>query len=113
MAFFCYSENAFFIGKGVMDGSKPKTLKHRIQTYQRKEEDSMINKTTVVLMAALFMVLLPALSLAGTVDLPKTGQTTSYAIGDDGDIQAGVAWPYPRFTTNATDTTVTDNLRQA
>ncbi|MBF0539421.1 MAG: DUF1566 domain-containing protein, partial [Nitrospirae bacterium] len=46
---------------------------------------------------------------AGTVSLPKTGQTTSYAAGDDGALQVGVAWPYPRFTVNG-DQTVTDNL---
>ncbi len=38
----------------------------------------------------------------------KTGQTTSYATGDDGDLQKGVAWPDPRFTDNG-DGTVTDN----
>ena len=40
---------------------------------------------------------------------PKTGQTTSYATGDDGDLQKGVAWPSTRFTDNS-DGTVTDNL---
>jgi hypothetical protein len=39
----------------------------------------------------------------------KTGQTTSYAAGDDGDLQKGVTWPSPRFTDNG-DGTVTDNL---
>ena len=39
---------------------------------------------------------LPALS--GTVNLPKTGQTQSYAVGDDGDVEAGLDWPDPRFT---------------
>jgi hypothetical protein len=39
----------------------------------------------------------------------KTGQTTSYYTGDDGDIQAGVDWPVQRFTDNG-DGTVTDNL---
>ena len=39
----------------------------------------------------------------------KTGQTTSYATGDDGDLEKGVAWPNPRFTDNG-DGTVTDNL---
>lgn len=43
------------------------------------------------------------------VDLPKTGQTTSYLTGDDGDIQAGAAWPSPRFTDNGNGT-ITDNL---
>jgi hypothetical protein len=38
-----------------------------------------------------------------------TGQTGSLAPGDDGDIQAGVPFPSPRFTDNG-DGTVTDNL---
>jgi hypothetical protein len=41
--------------------------------------------------------------------VPKTGQTTSYATGDDGDLEAGVAWPDPRFTIHG-DGTVTNNL---
>jgi hypothetical protein len=39
----------------------------------------------------------------------KTGQTTSYAQGDDGDLEKGVAWPEPRFMDNE-DGTVTDSL---
>lgn len=39
----------------------------------------------------------------------KTGQTSPYAPGDDGDLEAGVAWPNPRFTDNG-DGTVKDNL---
>jgi hypothetical protein len=41
--------------------------------------------------------------------VPKTGQTTPYAAGDDGTWQKGVAWPTPRFTDN-NNGTVTDNL---
>jgi len=41
--------------------------------------------------------------------VPKTGQTTLYATGDDGDLEKGVAWPSPRFTDNGNGT-VTDNL---
>jgi hypothetical protein len=41
--------------------------------------------------------------------VPKTGQTTTYETGDDGDLERGVAWPDPRFTDNE-DGTVTDNL---
>jgi hypothetical protein len=41
--------------------------------------------------------------------VPQTGQTTNYAAGDDGDIQAGVVPPDPRFTDNG-DGTITDNL---
>ncbi len=39
----------------------------------------------------------------------KTGQTTFYAAGDDGDLEKGVAWPSPRFADNGNGT-VTDNL---
>jgi hypothetical protein len=39
----------------------------------------------------------------------KTGQTLSYATGDDGDLEMGVAWPDPRFTDHGNGT-VTDNL---
>ncbi len=39
----------------------------------------------------------------------KTGQTTTYAVGDDGDLEKGVAWPSPRFTDNGNGT-VTDKL---
>ncbi len=43
------------------------------------------------------------------VPIAKTGQTTSYATGDDGNLQKGATWPNPRFTENG-DGTVTDNL---
>lgn len=41
--------------------------------------------------------------------LPRTGQSTSYAVGDDFSRQTGVAWPGVRFTDNANGT-VTDHL---
>ncbi|RJQ55605.1 MAG: DUF1566 domain-containing protein [Nitrospiraceae bacterium] len=41
--------------------------------------------------------------------LAKTGQTTSYAVGDDGDLQAGTALTGPRFIDSG-DGTITDNL---
>jgi hypothetical protein len=52
---------------------------------------------------------LEQLTSPGLVPVTKTGQTTSYATGDDGDLQKGVAWPVPRFTDHG-DGTVTDNL---
>ncbi len=39
----------------------------------------------------------------------KTGQTTSFEPGDDGELERGVPWPNPRFTDNL-DGTITDNL---
>ena len=56
---------------------------------------------------------------ASAIELPRTGQTICYdtsgnvisctGTGQDGEIQAGVAWPEPRFTDNGDDT-MTDNL---
>lgn len=43
-----------------------------------------------------------------TALVPKTGQTTSYTNGDDGDLQAGVSESAARFTDNM-DGTITDN----
>jgi Protein of unknown function (DUF1566) len=54
-----------------------------------------------------------------TISLPKTGQTKCYDLpgaeipcagtGQDGELQAGIAWSVPRFNDNG-DETVTDNL---
>jgi len=73
----------------------------------------------------LLTILLAVLSITasayagGVIELPQTGETKCYdssgaeiacaGTGQDGDIQAGVAWPSPRFTDNG-DQTVTDNL---
>ena len=56
---------------------------------------------------------------APAIEVPRTGQTTCYntagnpidctGTGQDGDIQAGVAWPDPRFT-DIGDGTMKDNL---
>jgi len=56
---------------------------------------------------------------SGVLAPPKTGQTACYDIsgtaiactgtGQDGELQAGAAWPSPRFTENA-DQTLTDRL---
>jgi hypothetical protein len=47
--------------------------------------------------------------LAYPAPVPKTGQTASYAFGDDGHLEKGVAWPSPRFITSTTGV-VTDTL---
>jgi len=68
----------------------------------------MMQRTAVCLLLALEL-LLPLHVNAETLQLPQTGQTTSYAAGDDGALQKGVAWPNPRFTDNG-NLTITDNL---
>lgn len=59
-------------------------------------------------------------AFAQFIDLPRTGQTTCYdsagaviacpGTGQDGEIQAGVPWPDPRFTVSTDGYCVTDNL---
>ena len=66
----------------------------------------------VLLVIALIMVAVmvtDSISYAGKINLPETGQATSYATGDDGELKKGIAWPDPRFTDNGNGT-VTDNL---
>ena len=46
---------------------------------------------------------------SGPCKIWRTGQTYSYAAGDDGDLQQGVTWPDPRFRDNS-DGTITDYL---
>jgi len=45
----------------------------------------------------------------GPAPVEKTGQTTSFATGDDGDLEKGVAWPNARFNDRGNGTIV-DNL---
>ncbi|KJU84288.1 secreted protein, partial [Candidatus Magnetobacterium bavaricum] len=47
----------------------------------------MLKKVTLAML--IVSLLLPAVIMAGTIELPKTGQTTTYATGDDGAIEAG------------------------
>jgi hypothetical protein len=64
-------------------------------------------------------IFLASTTFAGTVNLPKTGQTKCYdsvgteiscaGTGQDGEIQAGVTWLNPRFKDNG-DGTMTDTL---
>lgn len=56
-----------------------------------------------------FYVWLVRDGISGQAEVPQTGQTTTYTADDDGDVQAGVALPQPRFTDNL-DGTVTDEL---
>ncbi|HBG07820.1 MAG: hypothetical protein A2075_22915 [Geobacteraceae bacterium GWC2_58_44] len=45
----------------------------------------------------------------GTVEVAATGQSKSYAAGDDGALQKGARWPDPRFSDNG-DQTMVDHL---
>lgn len=64
---------------------------------------------TLLCLLSAFTILNSSPVGAGQALVPETGQTTSYAAGDDGALRPGVAWPSPRFTNNGNGT-VTDNL---
>lgn len=81
-------------------------------------EDMII--TRLIIAAAMLMLLAPSQTMAApAVELPRTGQTTCWdsggkevgcsATGHDGEVQAGVAWPVPRFIDNGNGT-LTDRL---
>lgn len=75
-----------------------------------------------VCFVALALTFIPCLTVAGEVELPRTGQTTCYddngngvvcaGTAQDGEVQAGVAWPSPRFTpgTGGESDCMIDNL---
>ena len=50
-------------------------------------------KTLISILTAVIILLIPIAALAADPPVPvaKTGQITSYATGDDGDIEKGVA----------------------
>ena len=60
-----------------------------------------------------FIILNSTFSIASAATppapIPQTGQTISYAAGDDGALRNGVVWPNPRFNDNGNGT-ATDNL---
>ncbi|MCX5885360.1 MAG: DUF1566 domain-containing protein [Proteobacteria bacterium] len=73
----------------------------------------------IICLTMVVTLMMAVVAFAGTINLPRTGQTKCYdttgteiacsGTGQDGEIQAGVAWPDPRFTDNG-DETMTDNL---
>ncbi|MCP4623155.1 MAG: DUF1566 domain-containing protein [bacterium] len=90
----------FFLGLNEVAGGKPKKPDppEPIMIMLDEIYDIVLDTNTKV-------------TPATCTDAPvaKTGQTESYAAGDDGDLEKGMAWPNPRFTDNS-DGTVTDNL---
>ena len=67
----------------------------------------MTKKTLIFIALAVFIT--GMVFAEGDVSLPRTGQTTMHAAGDDGDLEKGVAWPDPRFADNGNGT-ICDNL---
>jgi len=66
-------------------------------------------ETTVLKSKKTYALAVRSVTQGNLYEIPMTGQTMSYAFGDDGDIEAGTAWPEQRFLDNG-DGTVTDTL---
>lgn len=76
---------------------------------ERKVQGGDVMKTAGMLVLALSISFVSLSAQAQPAKTWRTGQTTSYEAGDDGDLERGVSWPSPRFTDNGNGT-VTDNL---
>ena len=69
----------------------------------------MAKKVGIYLLSGCLALFVAASAVsAAPADLPRTGQTKVTATGDDGSLQAGVAWPYPRFTNSDGSTPVSE-----
>lgn len=88
--------NGAVTASGTASGSIALAAGPNTITIEVTSEDRTATKTFLI-------------ALYRAIRLPQTGQTTSYATGDDGDLEKGVAWPVPRFQDNG-DGTVTDKL---
>ncbi|MEW6053690.1 MAG: DUF1566 domain-containing protein [Nitrospirota bacterium] len=71
-------------------------LAHGIETSSRKSKKN-------------YTMAVRSTTQGSPYEIPVTGQTESFAFGDDGDIVPGTAWPEPRFVDNG-DGTITDSL---
>lgn len=58
---------------------------------------------------SIFVINISATGISAPCPVARTGQTTSYAASDDGDLECGILWPDPRFIDNG-DGTMTDLL---
>lgn len=61
-------------------------------------------KMIFIILILMLSVFSSAPVFASEIILPRTGQTTSYASGDDGTLKSGLSWPEPRFTDNGNGT---------
>ena len=85
-------------------------MPEKIFNTNTARRENMVRK--VLMIVAICVFICSSSTFAATLTLPRTGQTASYATGDDGDLKAGVPWPAQRFTsgTGSEIDCITDNL---
>jgi hypothetical protein len=97
--------------KYTRDGSDPKTSP-TATVYSSPFYFNGTIKAYSYVGTSLSAVVSATFNITGTLTagkVPKTGQTTSYYAGDDGDLQRGEVWPTPWLNDNGNGT-ITDNL---
>jgi hypothetical protein len=67
---------------------------------KKQRESTLVLALFVAFVFSMAVILLGTAMAGPPAFVEKTGQTESYAEGDDGDWQAGVNLPIPRFTDN-------------
>jgi Protein of unknown function (DUF1566) len=67
-------------------------------------------RKNIVSLAIVLIVLFSYLGFSNAIQLPRTGQTVSYAQGDDGFYRYGIPWPAERFTLTGDGDCLQDNL---
>jgi hypothetical protein len=71
----------------------------------------MVKKVGIYMLSCCLALFVVASALfAAPADQPRTGQTVVISTGDDGSLQAGVAWPNPRFTNSDGSTPVSGTV---
>ena len=83
---------------GIVAHDENMTIEHGVLSTEHGDLDAKLN-----------LILGGGGGACADAPVEKTGQTSLFATGGDGNLQRGVAWPNPRFTDNG-DGTVTDNL---
>ncbi len=83
-----------------MDRKKPLIIQHIFRVSL---------KASLHLLMGMALAYVSVSLSAADAPVPATGQTLSQQVHDDGDLQAGVAWPAPRFVDSG-DGTVVDQL---
>ncbi|MDD2365135.1 MAG: DUF1566 domain-containing protein [Desulfuromonadaceae bacterium] len=74
-----------------------------------KSDKSSKSWFRIAFLLCMLLLFNASLALTATIQLPRTGQTTSYVSADDGALKTGAVPPTVRFTDNG-DQTVTDTL---
>ena len=99
-----------FVAVRAMAGSLDPTNTPGPTMHTLEEIYQKLAAGTFTLVATNTVTVTNTVSAFTNAPVAKTGQITSYRTGDDGDLEKGVARPFPRFTVQSDTNVVMDNL---